>query len=140
MQYLLDTVAVIRFFSSSGKIGNKARMILNNCIKSSAHFNISVISLMEILYLSEKMRIKLSLSKTIDIISNSSLYSIVNLSPEILIIAENIDFYELHDRMILATAKWLKDLMRLKVLIESGIRVIKLSVISYQLLKKYYQI
>lgn len=107
MQYLLDTVTVIRFFSSSGKIGNKARMILNNCIESNAHFNISVISLMEILYLSEKMRIKLSLSKTIDIISNSSLYSIVNLSPEILIIAENIDFYELHDRMILATAKWL---------------------------------
>lgn len=32
---------------------------------------------------------------------------IVNLTPEILNVAQTINFYELHDRLILATAKWL---------------------------------
>ena len=32
---------------------------------------------------------------------------IINLVPEILRVAQTIQFYELHDRLILATAKWL---------------------------------
>ena len=31
----------------------------------------------------------------------------MNLTPEILIVAEKVAFFELHDRLILATAKWL---------------------------------
>ncbi len=53
MQYLLDTVTIVRYFSSMGKIGKGARKILNNFENS---FIISVISLMEIMYLAEKKR------------------------------------------------------------------------------------
>lgn len=51
MQYLLDTVTVVRHFSAMGKIGNEARKILSS---PESSFIISVISLMEIMYLAEK--------------------------------------------------------------------------------------
>jgi len=104
MQYLLDTVTIIRHFSAMGRIGEKAREILNS---SENSFIISVISLMEIMYLSEKNRIGISLTDTFAEIESSSLYSIIDLTPEILKIAEVTAFRELHDRLILSTAKWL---------------------------------
>lgn len=107
MQYLLDTVAVVRHFTGSGSIGRAASEILDNVERRGDLLAISVVSLMEILYLSEKNRIALSLSDAIDQIDNSAHYLIINLTPEILEVASLLDFYELHDRLILATAKWL---------------------------------
>lgn len=107
MQYLMDTVAVIRHFTGKGKIGNSASSILNSIETSDDFLIISVISLMEIMYLAEKNRIKLSLKETLDTIDASSKYTIVNLNPDILKVAESLYFNELHDRLILATAKWL---------------------------------
>jgi len=104
MQYLLDTVTIVRHFSGVGKIGKKARGVLND---SGNVFIISVISLMEIMYLSEKHRIDISLTETFDRIDSSSLYSTIDLTPEILKMAETTLFAELHDRLILSTAKWL---------------------------------
>ncbi len=104
MQYLLDTVTVIRHFSDSGKIGKKAKKILNS---SQNLFFISVISLMEILYLSEKRRININLRETLYKIEQSSLYTIIDLTPDILKEAEGLNFPDLHDRLILSSAKWL---------------------------------
>jgi len=105
MQYLLDTITIVRHFTDSGKIGNKAQEILNQI---NNHFMISIISLMEIMYLSEKHRIEISFTETLNKVSSSSLYSIVDLTPEILKVAETVSYYELHDRLILSTAKWLE--------------------------------
>ena len=105
MEYLLDTVTIIRHFTDIGKTGKKAKKILEAI--SNNKFMISVISLMEILYLSEKNRINLSLKYTISKINSSINYTILDLTPEILEVAETIEFKELHDRLILATAKWL---------------------------------
>ena len=105
MHYLLDTVTLVRHFTDRGKIGNKAREIIE---QKSNHFYISIISLKEILYLSEKKLINVSLDETLRITESSSLYSIVNLTPEILKVAETTIFDELHDRLILSTAKWLQ--------------------------------
>ncbi|RLG30226.1 hypothetical protein DRN98_07545 [Methanosarcinales archaeon] len=104
MQYLLDTVTVIRHFSDSGKIGKKAKKILNS---SQNLFFISVISLMEILYLSEKRRININLRETLYKIEQSSLYTIIDLTPDILKEAEGLNFPDLHDRLILSSTKWL---------------------------------
>ena len=62
---------------------------------------------MEILYLSEKKRINVNLDEVIEKIQSSTIYEIINLTPEIIKTAEKVKFYELHDRMILATAKYL---------------------------------
>ncbi|MBM3237027.1 type II toxin-antitoxin system VapC family toxin [Candidatus Poribacteria bacterium] len=105
MPYLLDTVTIVRHFTDTGYIGIKAREILNDF---DNHFLISVISLMEIMYLSEKHRININLTETLNKIESSSLYSGIDLTPEILKVAERTPFGELHDRLILSTAKWLE--------------------------------
>ena len=101
MQYLVDTVGLVRHFTKNGRMGHTAEHIL----KTGNGLAISVISLMEIMYLAEKHRIAINLTETLTRITKSSRYTIVNLSPDILQVAETIDFYELHDRLILATAK-----------------------------------
>jgi predicted nucleic acid-binding protein len=107
MQYLLDTVTIVRHFSGKGKIGRQAAHILDTIEERNDLLIISVISLMEILYLSEKNRIAIHLTETIERIDSSSKYAVINLSPDILRVAETIAFRELHDRLILATTKWL---------------------------------
>ena len=107
MQYLLDTVALVRHFTGRGKVGKKAAQLLDTIGENDHEFVISVISLMEVMYLAEKNRIGISFSETLNFIESSSKYTVVNLNPDILRVAECIDFYELHDRLILATAKWL---------------------------------
>ena len=109
MKYLLDTVALVRHFTGKGKIGQKAARILDGIEDKDNHDEmvISVISLMEVMYLAEKNRIEVSLSEALDTIASSSRYTITNLNSDILRVAESTEFYELHDRLILATGKWL---------------------------------
>ena len=107
-QFLLDTVAIVRHFSGQGKIGKKAAHILETLDETDNLLIISIISLMEIMYLAEKNRIDINLQETLDMIELSAKYTIVDLTPKILTVAETIDFHELHDRLILATAKWLE--------------------------------
>lgn len=104
MNYVLDTVTLVRFLTKNQNIGKKAKNIL---IDNKNKFYISIISFMEILYLSEKGRIPISLFKTIEYIELLDTSEVVDLNINIIQTAKEIDFYELHDRMILATAKYL---------------------------------
>lgn len=105
MEYLADTVTIIRHFSKVGKIGGRAKAILKDAEQGVHIIHISVISIVEIMYLSQKNRIKINLKETLDIINESANYSIADLTPQIVAISENIIFSELHDRLIIATAK-----------------------------------
>ena len=107
MPYLADTVTVIRHFTDSGKIGGRARHILEQIEANHDSLVISVISLMEIMYLSDKHRIDITLSETFRTIESSSNYTVADLTPEILQTAQTVIFNELHDRLILSTAKFL---------------------------------
>jgi len=108
MTYLADTVTVIRHFSETGNIGKKAKAILDAADQGKHHIYISVISIVEIMYLSEKRRIRIDLADTLRMISSSINYSIADLTPDIVVLAQNIKFPELHDRLIIATADYLK--------------------------------
>jgi len=105
MSCLLDTVAVVRHFLQRKNIGKAASEILAHPDETT--FYISIISLMEILYLSEKKRIALTLDKTLEEINTRDNYELVNLDREILRVAQSLHFHELHDRLILATTKYL---------------------------------
>ena len=107
MRYLLDTVTLVRHFTGHGKMGRKASQILDAIEERGDSFFVSIISLMEIMYLAEKNRIDIDLSETLKLIESSSKYAIIDLSPDILRAAETVKFSELHDRLVLATAKWL---------------------------------
>lgn len=108
MRYLLDTVTLIRHFSGQGKLGNAATRIFDQAETSGAEFYISAATLMEIIYLAEKKRIPINLEEIFNEIEGNALYTIVDLTPEILRVAAGMTCCELHDRLILATAKWLE--------------------------------
>lgn len=105
MEYLADTVTVIRHLSKAGKIGKRAKSILRETEQGNNHIYISVISIVEIMYLSQKERIKINLKETLTLINQSLNYSIVNLTPQIVVVSNDIIFPELLDRLIIATAK-----------------------------------
>jgi len=50
MNYLADTVTIIRHFSKSGRIGRKASSILEIVEEGEHHLFLSTISLVEILF------------------------------------------------------------------------------------------
>ena len=108
MEYLADTVTVIRHFSKTGKIGKRAKTILEEVERGEHHLYISTISLVEIMYLSEKNRIVISLKDTLQIIDNALNYSIVDLRSDIVKLAEHISIPDIFDRLIVSTAKFLE--------------------------------
>ncbi|MCL0037723.1 PIN domain-containing protein [Thermodesulfovibrionales bacterium] len=108
MEYLADTVTVIRHFSETGTIGKRAFEVINGIEREEHHCYVSTISLVEILYLSEKRRIDISLEKTLEKIKGSENYSVISLTAQIVKLAESIDFPEIFDRLIISTAKYLK--------------------------------
>ncbi len=107
MEYLLDTITLVRYLTKNGRITPKVKKIFQQAHANQCILVVSSITLMEILYLGEKNRIKTTVEKTIKAINSSSIYRIVNLTPDIILTAKYIRFYELHDRMILATAMFL---------------------------------
>jgi len=108
MDYLADTVTIIRHFSKTGAIGKEARNLLAAAEKGKHRVHLSVLTLVEIMYLSQKNRIAIDLAETIRIINASENYCIINLSPDIVNVASSIEFYELFDRLIIATARFLE--------------------------------
>ncbi len=63
MRYLLDTVALVRHFTSSGRIGKKAARLLDTLEHDDNEFVISVVSLMEVMYLAEKTGLRSTCQK-----------------------------------------------------------------------------
>ncbi|OHD64893.1 MAG: hypothetical protein A2096_10105 [Spirochaetes bacterium GWF1_41_5] len=66
---------------------------------------ISAITLAEVLYLSEKNRIKIDLQDIKKKIIGSNNYRIIDLTFDIVEEAKSVKLNELHDRLIVATAK-----------------------------------
>jgi len=107
MDYLADTVTIIRHFSKLGRIGRKVRSILEGVEEGEHHLFLSTISLVEILYLSEKKRIMVNLEESLDMIQESANYSVVDLTTPIVRLAEKIKYPEIFDRLIISTAQYL---------------------------------
>lgn len=105
MEYLADTVTLIRYFTDTGKIGNKAKTVLMEADMGKNTIYISIISFVEILYLSERNKIKINLEDIESIILNSTNYGIVDLNLEIVKESRNVKLKDLHDRLIVSTAK-----------------------------------
>lgn len=107
MEYLADTVVLIRHFVKADKLPLKVRSILSEVDNGQGVIWISVVSLMEILYLAEKNKINLNLQQAIEEIERSKNYKVIDLTVSIIKVANEIKDLELHDRLIAATAKYL---------------------------------
>lgn len=107
MEYLADTVAIVRHFSGSKKIGKKTKEIFNRTDQGEHTIYISIFSMVEIMYLSEKEKIPVNFSGVKSEITESDNYHVIDLNIEIVETARKIGGLELHDRLIVATADYL---------------------------------
>jgi PIN domain nuclease of toxin-antitoxin system len=105
LRFLADTVAIIRHFSQTGRIGETAKSLLQAADKGEHSIVISMMSVAEILYLSEKGTIPLDLRQLTDRISTSGNYRLIDIDLGVLMQAQTIRGLELHDRLIVATAQ-----------------------------------
>ncbi|MBC8526183.1 MAG: PIN domain-containing protein [Candidatus Cloacimonetes bacterium] len=107
MEYLADTVAIVRHFSSTGKLGAKAKKIMQDADIGKNTVFVSIISIVEIMYLSEAGRIKLDLDVIKSKLDAADNYFVIDLNFDIIEVAKEIHGLELHDRLIVSTAKYL---------------------------------
>jgi len=113
MECLADTVAIVRHLRGHPALGPQAAQILRDADTSKHHVYLSAITLMEVLYLAEAKRVDVRLDELIEHVSSSVNYEIVPVNAEarfsavVLAAAEVDDVPELHDRIIVGTAKWL---------------------------------
>jgi PIN domain nuclease of toxin-antitoxin system len=80
---------------------------LQNADKRNNIIYISIISIVEIMYLAERKKIPLKLDDVLEKVASSDNYQIVELSTEIVNVAKDLQELELHVRLIVATAKYL---------------------------------
>ena len=107
MDYLADTVTIVRHFSGVGRIGRAARLVLEGVENGENYLFLSTVSMVEILYLSEKKRIGINLENSLQKIKSSRNYSVVDLTSNIISIAAKIRYPEIFDRLIISTAQYL---------------------------------
>lgn len=108
MEYLADTVAILRHLRAHPSLGKQAAAILQGADRSEHHIYLSAITLMEVLYLSEAKRVDVRVDELINLVSMSANYEIISVDGAIVAEAAEIeDVPELHDRIIVATARWL---------------------------------
>ena len=108
MDCLADTVAIVRHLRQHYALGRQASDILHEADQGLHRIYLSAITLMEVLYLSEAGRIDLPLEELVTTVSRSRNYRVVPVDADIALAAVGIDDVpELHDRIIVATARYL---------------------------------
>lgn len=108
MEYLADTVAIVRYLRGHPALGPQAAQILREADAARHHVYLSAITLMEVLYLSEAKKVDVRLDELIEHVSSSVNYEIVPVNADVVLAAAEVDDVpELHDRIIVGTAKWL---------------------------------
>jgi predicted nucleic acid-binding protein len=107
--YVADTHSLIWYFTRSEKLGQKALQVFRDSILGEDIIIIPTIVLAEVIDIAEKKRISIDYEELIDKIEENSSFEIYPLDVNVLRILRGIpDIYELHDRIIVATAKLLK--------------------------------
>lgn len=108
MEYLADTVAIVRHLRGHPALGPQVAQILRDADAGRHHVYLSAITLMEVLYLSEAQRVDVRLDELIGHVSGSVNYEIIPVNADVVLAAAEVDDVpELHDRIIVGTAKWL---------------------------------
>lgn len=108
MNVVADTHALLWWFTNSPKLGSKAAELFQNCEKGASIIFIPSIVIAEALSIFNKKRISFDFKQLFRNITKSENYVIIPLDLPILqkmIVLQEVP--ELHDKIIVATAKYL---------------------------------
>ena len=103
MKYVCDTHAFI--FYITGKLSKSTEIIFRKAEEGKAIIFIPTIVLAECLYLAENKKIEVDFDSLLEKIEMSSNFIVVSFNFQILKLLKEIKLPELHDRIIVATAK-----------------------------------
>jgi PIN domain nuclease of toxin-antitoxin system len=102
--YVADTMAIVLYLENR-KLPSNIKKIFNDTEQGKYTVYFSVVSLMEIGYLYEKLRIDTSISRVVKFVEENKNFTIYSLDTETVNEAFKIkDIPEPHDRLIAATA------------------------------------
>lgn len=106
-EYVADTIALVVYLEKR-RLGADSQIVLDSAENSSTIIHIPAIVFAEILYLSEKKRIRANLQDVKNLLQTNSNFREYPLTQAIIETAAQItDIPELHDRLISATARHL---------------------------------
>jgi PIN domain nuclease of toxin-antitoxin system len=108
MNYVADTHALLWWFTNSPKLGSKATQIFQQCERGESIIFVPSIVIAEALSIFDKKRVDFDFKKLFASITKSENYVLISLDLPILqkMIALQ-DIPELHDKIIVSTAKHL---------------------------------
>lgn len=108
MNFLTDTHALLWYITTSPKISPKAKTLFDRCEKGECIIFIPSIVIAECLSIFDKKRVAFDFKALFDRIRRSENYAIIPLDHKILLqMVETREVSELHDKIIVATAKLL---------------------------------
>lgn len=107
MSYVLDTHVLIWYFIGSKRLKFRAKEVIDKCITESRQLLIPTIVLAEALDITEEGKVKFDFQGMYDLIKEEPAFEIIGFTQEIFEVALNIrGISEIHDRIIVATAKF----------------------------------
>lgn len=109
MRYIVDTHALVWFFTSDKRLSSRAKQILREAEQGKQELIIPVIVLLEAIDIQEKKKIKFNIEEFFDFIETKENFFVSELgfgeAKEIVKIGKGLD---LHDRMIVVAAEMLQ--------------------------------
>ncbi len=108
MNYVTDTHSLVWYFTEDPRLSETALNAFENTVDEGTIF-IPAVVLAEIMFIAKKGRIAISFEDTIKKIEENENFKVSSLNIDILKIADKIETdMEMHDRLIVATAKYLE--------------------------------
>lgn len=108
MNYVTDTHSLVWYFTEDPRLGTSALNAFESTINEGIIF-IPAVVLAEIMYIAQRGRITISFEETVKRIEETENFEVAPLSLDILKVADKIDAdMEMHDKLIVAAAKYLE--------------------------------
>ena len=107
MNYVLDTHALIWYFTGSKKLSHKAKEVIDDCISKGGRLLVPTIVLSETLDIAEKGKVEFDFQNMYQLINDNTAFQIIGFGASIFHETLEIrDIKEIHDRIIAATARF----------------------------------
>lgn len=109
MLYVVDTHPLVWFLLDNDNLSEEAKKVFEGAEKEVNVLVIPTIVIAELLYISIKKGIEDKFYKLIEMIKNGTNYVTYNLDLEVILECKNItEIHEMHDKIIVSTARILK--------------------------------
>jgi len=122
MIYALDTHILIWYFIGSKRLKRKLKEKIEEVRNAGGRLIVPTIVLAEALAIAEKGKVEFDFQDMYQLITNEPEFEIISFTPEILEEVMHTEIPEIHDRIIVATAKFYRAgiLTKDKIIRESG--------------------